>query len=487
VPASWVGVGRRAITPPGGIVHSNEGFLLVLKRSAPHADLAAVTEAIAAGAARTTDDLVLELGRESESQHLARMGNTGLLASGFVAVALAALLLPAQRPLSLVALACSLAAYAIASRVEVEFPGFFAIPTEAIFVVMWFVLPLRLVPLAICGALLVGRLPDVLRRRMPPDRLALSVASCWHSVGPALVLYAARADVPRWQDAPFYVAAIAAQFVFDFASTFALMRSVVPVSPRAQLRSCSLAWGFDLMLAPLGLLAAFPAYRHPAALLLLMPLVLIVARVGRERQEKNDKVLELKDAYQGTTYLLGDMIEADDAYTGSHSRDVVELVLSVAERLGLDADAQRMAEFTALLHDVGKLRIPSEIINKPGPLDDDERALMNTHTILGQEMLERAGGLLGEVGPFVRSCHEHWDGNGYPDGLAGEEIPLVARIVCTCDAWSAMTTNRSYRRALSLDEATDELERCAGTQFDPRVVDALVAVLAPQRTSSPNA
>jgi HD-GYP domain-containing protein (c-di-GMP phosphodiesterase class II) len=190
-------------------------------------------------------------------------------------------------------------------------------------------------------------------------------------------------------------------------------------------------------------------------------------------------VLELKDAYQGTSYLLGDMIEADDAYTGEHSRDVVELVLGVAEHLGLESDALRMAEFTALLHDVGKVRIPTEVINKPGPLDDEERALMNTHTILGQEMLERAGGLLGEVGPYVRSCHEHWDGNGYPDGLAGEEIPLVARIVCACDAWSAMTTDRSYRRALSREAATDELRKCAGTQFDPHVVDALVAILSP--------
>jgi len=238
------------------------------------------------------------------------------------------------------------------------------------------------------------------------------------------------------------------------------------------------AYGFDTVLAPLGLLAAFPASRHPEALLLLLPMVLIVARVGREREEKNDKVLELKNAYQGTSYLLGDMIEADDAYTGEHSRDVVELVLAVGERLGLDADAQRMAEFTALLHDVGKLRIPSEVINKPGPLDAAERALMNTHTILGQDMLERAGGLLGEVGPFVRSCHEHWDGKGYPDGLAGEEIPLVARIVCTCDAWSAMTSDRSYRRALSREAAAAELQTCAGTQFDPRVVEALLAVLS---------
>jgi HD-GYP domain-containing protein (c-di-GMP phosphodiesterase class II) len=92
-------------------------------------------------------------------------------------------------------------------------------------------------------------------------------------------------------------------------------------------------------------------------------------------------------------------------------------------------------------------------------------------------MLERAGGLLGEIGPLVRSCHEHWDGNGYPDAFAGEEIPLVARIICTCDAWSAMTTDRPYRRGLSHEEAVDELRKCAGTQFDPRVVDALLDAL----------
>jgi HD-GYP domain-containing protein (c-di-GMP phosphodiesterase class II) len=436
-----------------------------------------VTESLLAAPARTTDDTVLALSRESESQHLARTRLTGLLAAGFVAVALGALLLPSHRPLSLVALVSAVAAYAIASRVQVEFPGFWAIPTEAIFVAMWFVLPVRALPLAVCAAMLLGRFPDVVRGRMPPDRLAITIVACWYSIGPALVLYLAGTDEPRWQDVPIYLAAIAAQFVFDFVPTFALQRSVARVSLRDDLRSAIPAYGFDLVLAPLGLLAAFTAYDNPAALLLLLPMVLIVARVGRERKEKNDTVLELKDAYQGTSYLLGDMIEADDAYTGSHSRDVVELVLGVSDRLGLDADAQRMAEFTALLHDVGKVRIPTEIINKPGPLDDEERALMNTHTILGQEMLERAGGLLGEVGPLVRSCHEHWDGNGYPDRLAGEEIPLVARIVCACDAWSAMTTDRSYRKALSLEAAAAEMRDCAGTQFDPQVVDALLAEL----------
>ena len=139
---------------------------------------------------------------------------------------------------------------------------------------------------------------------------------------------------------------------------------------------------------------------------------------------------------------------------------------------------RRDAEFTALLHDVGKIRIPASIINKAGPLDAEERAVIETHTIEGEQMLERVGGLLGHVGRLVRSCHEHWDGGGYPDRLAGEEIPLVARIVCACDAFSAMTTDRPYRAARTEHEALTEMQRCAGTQFDPRVVAALVRVNA---------
>jgi HD-GYP domain-containing protein (c-di-GMP phosphodiesterase class II) len=174
--------------------------------------------------------------------------------------------------------------------------------------------------------------------------------------------------------------------------------------------------------------------------------------------------------------LLGDVVEADDAYTGGHSRDVVGLVLAVSDKLGLDSRSRRDAEFAALLHDVGKVRVPAEIINKPGPLDSAERAVINRHTIDGEQMLEKVGGLLGDVGRVVRASHEHWDGSGYPDGLAGEAIPLVARIVTTCDAFSAMTTDRPYRRARSHEQAVAELRACSGTQFDPRVVEALCDV-----------
>jgi putative nucleotidyltransferase with HDIG domain len=232
----------------------------------------------------------------------------------------------------------------------------------------------------------------------------------------------------------------------------------------------------DAALAPLGLVLAFTTRAHPELVVMVFPLIGLLRYFARERQQRIDNALELSDAYRGTAFLLGDVVEADDAYTGSHSRHVVDLVLEVADALGLSPADRRDAEFVALLHDVGKIRIPAEIINKPGPLDPQERAIIETHTIEGEKMLERVGGLIGHVGKLVRSCHEHWDGRGYPDALAGEQIPLIARIVCACDAYSAMTTDRPYRLGRTHDEALEELVRCAGTQFDPRVVDAIVRV-----------
>ncbi len=276
---------------------------------------------------------------------------------------------------------------------------------------------------------------------------------------------------------PVYLGALGAQYVLDFASNYLLGRAVLGLSAFDYLRSAAPAYVFDTLLAPLGLLAAFPASRDPAAVLLLLPVLVVAWRASVEREQRNTTLIELNTAYQDTTYLAGDLIEADDEYTGSHSRELVDLVLGVADVLRLGKHDRQLAELTAILHDVGKVRIPKEIIHKPGPLDGDERALMNTHTILGEQLLERRRGLLGQVAPLVRSCHERWDGAGYPDGLAGEEIPLVARIVCACDAWSAMTTDRPYRAARDRDEAAAELRRSSGTHFDPRVVDALERVL----------
>jgi HD-GYP domain-containing protein (c-di-GMP phosphodiesterase class II) len=175
--------------------------------------------------------------------------------------------------------------------------------------------------------------------------------------------------------------------------------------------------------------------------------------------------------------LLSDVVEFDDRYTADHSKSVVELVNAVAAEFRLDSDRLGELEFAALLHDVGKIAIPKEILHKPSALTEAEFEVMKTHTIEGQFMLDRVGGLLARVGEIVRSCHERWDGTGYPDGLRGEEIPLEARIVFACDAYNAMTTDRPYRDAMSPAVALSELRANAGTQFDPRVVDALVAVV----------
>ena len=271
--------------------------------------------------------------------------------------------------------------------------------------------------------------------------------------------------------------ALAAQFLFDFVHAATHARIALGISPRVFVRDLSIAWAVDAALAPIGYLAALAAADHAAALLLVLPLAALLRTFARERRTRIDHALELSHAYRGTALLLGDVVEADDSYTGSHSRDVVSLSVAVADELGLDARARRDTEFVALLHDVGKIGIPNEIINKPGPLTPEERALVETHTLIGEEMLDKVGGVLGKVGHLVRSCHERYDGGGYPDGLAGERIPLVARIVCCCDAYNAITTDRPYRAGRSAEEALAELRRCAGTHFDPRVVDALARVV----------
>jgi putative nucleotidyltransferase with HDIG domain len=189
-------------------------------------------------------------------------------------------------------------------------------------------------------------------------------------------------------------------------------------------------------------------------------------------------LLELNNAYRGTALVLGDVVEADDGYTGEHCKSVVELALAVGRRMGLDAERRRNLEFGALLHDVGKIAIPNDIINKPGKLDDEEWSIIQTHTIEGQKMLDRVGGFMREVGRIVRSHHERWDGGGYPDGLAGEGIPLEARIIACCDAWNAMRTDRSYRNALSHEVAMTELVENVGRQFDPAVAAILIPIVA---------
>jgi putative nucleotidyltransferase with HDIG domain len=281
--------------------------------------------------------------------------------------------------------------------------------------------------------------------------------------------------------------ALGAQFLFDFAASSLREQLNDGGSLRDQLRECRWVYCVDLALAAPGLAIAFAVWQRPWIVLLVLPLTTLMAVFARERRARVDYVIELSRAYRGTALVLGDVVEADDEYTGRHSEAVVDLAMAVANEMRLSPAARRNVEFGALLHDVGKISVPKAIINKPGPLDDREWEVMRRHTIAGQEMLDQIGGFMKDVGTIVRASHERFDGGGYPDGLAGAEIPLEARIVCCCDAFNAMTTDRSYRAARSPRAAVEELKACSGSHFDPAVVQAVVAVVERRMLEHPGA
>jgi putative nucleotidyltransferase with HDIG domain len=180
--------------------------------------------------------------------------------------------------------------------------------------------------------------------------------------------------------------------------------------------------------------------------------------------------------YRETLASLSNALEAKDAVTSEHTEEVVRLAVAVAAELELDLEAVRTVELGAVLHDIGKVRVPEAILNKPGPLDEAEWAIMRTHPEVGEQIVRPIQSLQAIL-PIVRHHHERWDGTGYPDRLSGRGIPVGARIVAVCDAYRAMTEDRPYRSALGPDEARRELEEGSGSQFDPECVAALLRAL----------
>src|SRR4051812_16832213 len=179
---------------------------------------------------------------------------------------------------------------------------------------------------------------------------------------------------------------------------------------------------------------------------------------------------------------LARAVDARNAYTGSHSQRVAELAAGVARRMDLPEDQVELTRLAASLHDLGKLAIPEELLRKPGPLTEPERMILERHPQIGFRMLESLG--VDTVADWVLHHHERWDGSGYPDGLPGDQIPLGARIIFVADAYDAMTSECVYRRRVSPQEAVEELERCAGTQFDPAIVSAFAEELALSATAT---
>ncbi len=404
-----------------------------------------------------------------------------IVGSSFIAAAVAlALLGGPSTGVSLPLAALYVVTLAIVDHVHFDVGEGFTVPTQAVFVPMLFALPAAVVPLLVVFAFALGMAPGIVSGKTPASRILPIPGNSWFAWGPAFVLVLANDHSPegRWG---ILACALVAQFACDLAANAARERLRHGVSLRELAQEMRQVYLIDLALTPLGLVVAFAVISQPWAVLLIAPLFGMLWWFSQERHARLEQLAELNDAYRGTALVLGDVVEADDSYTGEHCRGVVTLALDVARELGLGAGQRLNVEFAALLHDVGKIAVPKEIVNKPGKLDEREWAIIKTHTLEGQRMLERVGGFMSEVGEIVRASHERWDGGGYPDGLRGEEIPLEARIVSCCDAFDAMTTTRSYRRAMPVSAALTELIDNSDAQFDPQVVDALVAVL----TSAP--
>jgi HD-GYP domain-containing protein (c-di-GMP phosphodiesterase class II) len=426
--------------------------------------------------------LAEQLVGEARARRPRRMTSRERLVSGVSAGAflLAALLIaafmPSERDVAPLLLIGLVGGYALISRVRFEFGNWFVVPEPLVFVPLVLLAPLPFVPLLVAAANVLSAVPELVQGRWHRDRAIGLLSDCWFALGPVVVLAALAPGTPDLAHAPVYVLALASQFALDLGWTIIRDRLIDQLSLRTILENYAGVFRFDAILAPIAFVLTLAATEEPLLLLSIGPLVWLLEILARDRRERYAATLELQRAYRGTVMLLSDVVEFDDQYTADHSRSVVDLVHATADELGIDQSRRQELEFAALLHDVGKITIPKEILHKPAALTSGEFEIMKTHTIEGQFMLDRVGGLLARVGEIVRSCHERWDGTGYPDGLRGDEIPLESRIVFVADAYNAMTTDRPYRQALTPAQAMEELRAGAGTQFDPRVVSALCTV-----------
>jgi putative nucleotidyltransferase with HDIG domain len=188
-------------------------------------------------------------------------------------------------------------------------------------------------------------------------------------------------------------------------------------------------------------------------------------------KEERARTQELTRSYKATVRALSNAVEARDAYTGKHAERVAAYGMEIARSLGLPRPDAPEIEFGFLLHDIGKLAMPDAILYKPGPLTEEERALMDRHPALGADIVAGIE-FLGEAAQVVRSHHERWDGSGYPDGLAGEEIPLAARVFAVADVLDALTSDRPYRPRSPIAQAREMIVQGSGSHFDPQVIQA---------------
>jgi hypothetical protein len=437
----------------------------------------------------------------------------GLQAVAFLGAALAiGVLLPWNRaadPLLLVALAALLALF---TWIEFEVGTGCATPAQLVFLPLVFLAPLPLVPLLVALGLLLEKLPNVLLGKVHVTRWLWALSDAWFAVGPVLVLAALAPGEPRAELAGVYAVAFAAQ-VATGAGPTALGQVLTGDAWRDSARSVLSAQLVDALLTPAGLALAYAAVAlGPLGLAGLFPLGLLLARLARlhngywravitEEQARWARVV----ADQRRSELSSGRLSGISSIP-EHWRCVLELAPAVAAELGQGARFCRELALTARVHDLAKRQFPlDDVLRSQRPLGYDNWALVRAHP-RGDSMLLRLGPLIGDrlatpVEPgtavsarfswagyrrasmIVRSTHERWDGSGYPDGLRGTEIPLPARIIACCDAYSAMTAPRPYRAAMAQEAALQEIRRAAGTQFDPDICRAVERVLDTRQPS----
>lgn len=204
-------------------------------------------------------------------------------------------------------------------------------------------------------------------------------------------------------------------------------------------------------------------------------IALVVFIIQMRRSEKMLRTQQ--ELVEQTMQTISSFVDAKDEYTAGHSNRVASVARIIARRLGYGAEEQRQVYYCGLLHDSGKVGIPDGILNKPGKLTDDEFSIIKTHSVIGYQMLEKLS-LVSMAATAARNHHERWDGAGYPDGLAAEEIPEVARILCVADAFDAMSSTRVYRQAMDREYILGQFETYRGSQFDPRMVDAFLEAVS---------
>ena len=405
-----------------------------------------------------------------------------LLGGGFVLACILLLLAapPWQAALDPAAALCCALALAVAVSVHfVVGPGY-TVPTQLAFIPLAFAVPPALLAPAAAAVFAAAQLVDVVRSQLPISRLALVPSNTWFALGPAAVLAATGAPPAAEATVPLVAGMVAAQVAID--ATMSCIRDALhgELDPRAVLGEAWL-YAVDVALTPIAFVVALALPAQPWAALAIVPLLGVLAVFARERDARMQGLAELNTAYRGTALVLGDVVEADDGYTGEHCRDVVELAVAVGRRHGTVGGPLATSSSRPYCTMSARSRSRRASSTSPAHSTRDEWEIVRQHTIQGQRMLDRVGGFMREVGTIVRSHHERWDGSGYPDGLAGDAIPLEARIIGCCDAWNAMTTTRSYREALSDDVAAHELRANSGTQFDPNIVVATLAVAQPER------